>query len=105
MDVIVTEHAAKRTKNRVGLSKKLADKNAAKALECGITHADTKGALKRYLDKLYLSARKANNLRIYHHHVYLFHDNTLITIMDLPNQFKRLVDEIQKQKEDSGEDC
>lgn len=41
-EVVVTEHSVKRTKDRLGLSKKLADKNVQKALEFGITHSDAK---------------------------------------------------------------
>ena len=102
-EVVVTEHSVKRTKDRLGLSKKLADKNAQKALEFGITHADTKSSLRRFLDKLYLSNGTANNMRVYHHHVYLFRGNKLITIIDLPQKLCKLADQIQKQK-DGGQD-
>lgn len=54
-DVVMTNHSVKRTKERIGLSKKIADKNAQRALEYGITHSEAKGGLCRYLDKLYLS--------------------------------------------------
>lgn len=32
-DVVMTNHSVKRTKERIGLSKKIADKNAQRALE------------------------------------------------------------------------
>ena len=97
-NVIMTNHSIKRTKDRVGLSKKIADKNAQKALEFGITHAECKAGLKRYLDGLYLSNGNANNMRIYHRHVYLFRDNRLITILPLPHKFYDLADKLQVQK-------
>lgn len=59
-DVVMTNHSVKRTKERIGLSKKIADKNAQRALEYGITHSEAKGGLCRYLDKLYLSNGNAN---------------------------------------------
>ena len=102
-DVNVTKHSVKRTKDRVGLSKKLTKKNAQKAFEYGITHADTKAGLKRYLDKLYLSSNgSGNNVRIYHRYVYVFHDSTLITILPLPTKFYALADKLQKQKVDQS---
>lgn len=98
-DVVMTKHSIKRTKDRVGLSKKIADKNAQKALEHGITHADAKSGLKRFLDKLYLSNGNANNVRVYHHYIYLFRDNRLITIISLPHKLHSVADQIQKQKD------
>ena len=102
-EVVVTENSVKRTKDRLGLSKKLADKNAQKALEFGITHSDAKSSLRKFLDKLYLSNGNANNMRVYHHHVYLFRVYKLITIIDLPQNLCKLADQIQKQK-DGGRD-
>lgn len=98
-DVIMTEHSVQRTKDRVGLSKKIANKNAQKALEFGITHSESKGGLRRYLDKLYLSNGNANNVRVYHRYVYLFRDNRLITVMNLPRKFFDIADQVQRQKD------
>jgi hypothetical protein len=60
----------------------------------GIEHKDTVGRLNRYLSKLYFTERKANNIRIYGEHIYLFHDSTLITVLLLPNIFKKHVHSI-----------
>ena len=102
-DVVMTNHSIKRTKERVGLSKKIADKNAQKALEYGITHSECKAGLRRYLDKLYLSNNNANNVRIYHRFVYMFRDNRLITILPLPHKFYDLADKLQRQKDNEAE--
>lgn len=100
-DVNITKHSVKRTKDRVGLSKKLTEKNAQKALEYGITHAEAKAGLKRFMDKLYLTNNNGNNMRIYHRYVYVFRNNTLITILPLPTKFYDLADKLQKQKDES----
>ena len=97
-NVVMTNHSIQRTKERVGLSKKIADKNAQKALEYGITHSECKAGLCRYLDKLYLSNGNANNVRIYHRYVYMFRDNKLLTILSLPRKFYDLADKLQQQK-------
>ena len=49
----LTDHAVQRTKERVGLPKRSAEKNAQKALENGIRHCETKGSLNRYITALY----------------------------------------------------
>lgn len=101
MEAIVTNHAKQRTKDRLGVSKKIADKIALKALENGITHSLAKGNLKSYLDKLYLTHRNANNLRVYNRKVYLFNKSVLITVINLPNNLIKAADKIQKNMKTS----
>lgn len=95
----ITYHGEQRIKDRVGISKKIADKVADKALQFGIRHCEVSGELKRFLDKIYLSYKKSNNTRIYNQKVYLFNGVTLITVLDLPNKFFKVVEKIKKQKE------
>lgn len=95
-EAIVTNHAKQRTKERLGLSKKIADKVAAKALEHGVSHSSAKGNLKHYLDKLYLKHKTANNLRVYNRKVYIFNGNILITVINLPNSLIKTADKLQK---------
>lgn len=101
MSVKVTHHGQERTKDRIGVSKKIADRVAEKALEQGIKHGDVKmGNLKRYLDGLYLSHRSANNMRIYNHKVFVFNNETLITILNLPNNLCKVVDKMNNKKKE-----
>lgn len=102
MDVEITRHSTERIKSRVGISKKIAEKNAQKAFECGITHAETKGGLHRYIDKLFFS-HKANNIKIYHRYVYIFYDNKLVTVFLLPSKYNDVADKLQRQKEQNNE--
>lgn len=97
-EVVVTDHGRKRVKNRLGLSKKIAEKNAEKALQFGITHSETGGKLHRHLDGIYLLNYKPNNMRVYNHSIYLFRGNTLITVLPLPNRFCTYADKLQKRK-------
>ena len=100
----VTRHATKRTKDRVGLSKKIAGKNAEKAFNYGLKHSETKGNLNKYITKLYFSKNNnANNIRVYHEYIYIFNDETLITILELPNNLKALAIKLQKEKEKKEE--
>lgn len=96
--VVLTDHSEQRIKDRLGLSKKIADKNAQKALDKGLTHAETKGSLRRFIDAIYLREKKANNIRIYNRKVYLFKDVVLITVLNLPNKYSSVADKLQKAK-------
>ena len=97
--LIITDHAADRFRERTGLPKRLVTKTAQKALEQGITAADTVGQLRRYLDGLYLAHRSANNIRAYCGRVYIFHFDTLITVYDLPNNLRKQAEKAQRRKQ------
>lgn len=87
----VSRHGYLRSKERIGLNKRATDKIVLKALEYGISHKEVGGTLSRYFDFLYLSHGKGNNIRIYAERVFIFDDEFLITVFNLPNEFKKLV--------------
>jgi len=94
----VTNHAVKRTKERVGLPKRLTCKNADRAFEKGLRLGDTSGSLHRYIVSLYKSHENANNVRIYCNNVYIFHNATLITIFPLPQKYRKTADKLRREK-------
>ena len=95
--VIVTDHARDRTKERVGLPKRVVEKNAEKAFDEGLKHSDLSGSIKRFVDGLYLQYGKANNIRIYCGNVYLFRNNVLVTVMPLPGKYRKTAMELSKK--------
>jgi len=97
MNPIVTKHAKEKIKERAGLSKKISEKVAKKALNHGIKHSEISGRLKKYLDKLYLQHENANGMRIYNNKVFLFHGSVLITVINLPHQFIKQVVKLQQK--------
>ena len=99
--MVITDHAEGRFKERVGLPKRLATKNAAAALERGVTHGETSGRLRRYFDKLYHFNETANNIRVYCGNVYIFHFDTLITVYPLPHDLRKIAEKIQRNKRNS----
>lgn len=99
----VTNHAARRTKERLGLPKKLSHKNAENALRYGIRHSDTSGSLNRYISALYWKHETANNVRIYCNNVYIFHGETLITIFPLPQKYRKTAARISRKTTERGE--
>ena len=95
----VSDHAKKRIKERCGLPKKAIEKNALLALDAGITHSESKGRLKKYMDYLYLSHKQGGKLRIYGNHVYIFtNQDNLITVIPLPNEYRNAVSKIMTRK-------
>ena len=85
----VTRHANKRTRKRVGIPQKAVYRNARSALERGLGYAEAKGGLKRYIGWLYSSYNgAANNIRIYNNYVYIFRDDVLITVLNLPPEHR-----------------
>lgn len=94
----ITEHASERLKERNGLTKSSQDRITEKVLRNGIRHGDTSGQLKRWVDRLYLTGKRANNIRLYGDKAYLFRDATLITVLQIPNRLQPAVNKISKRK-------
>ena len=85
----VTKHAETRMKERCGFNKHSSERMAKKAFEDGVTHAQTKGRLNRWITKLYFKNRSANNIRLYGDNAYIFCETTLVTVIPIPNELKR----------------
>lgn len=96
--MVVTNHAKQRAKERCGINKKSTERIANKALENGIKHYECNGCLKKWVDKQYLSYGKANNIRLYGNNAYLFHNEILITILQIPNNLIKNVKQIKERK-------
>lgn len=97
--MVVTNHAKKRMKKRVGTSCKNYDKIAQKAIDDGIRHEETKGNLCKWLDKLFLSHGVGANMRIYHQKVFIFtKEYVLVTVIDVPSNLLNAVNKISKRK-------
>lgn len=88
----ITEHAKQRMKERCGFSKKTAERMAKKAFYDGITHAQTKGKLNKWITYLYFQHEKANNIRIYGGFCYVFCGETLVTVIPVPANLKHLIE-------------
>ena len=97
-NISVSRHGRKRTKDRVGLSKGLAEKNAERAFKDGLKHGELKGNLYKYVTSLYFKHETANNIRVFHRNVYIFCDSTLVTIFPLPGNLVPLADKLEKRK-------
>lgn len=103
MSTRVTRHADKRMRKRIGINRSAVERMARKAMTEGYTRHDFSGSLRRYLDSLYYYNCSANNIRVWSEKVWIFSDNTLITVLDLPQRYKNRANGIAK-KEDADAD-
>ena len=94
----VTEHAKARIKERHGGKNSSLEKIAATALANGITHSETAGSLKRDLDKLFFKREVANNLRIWGDKVFIFQNEKLITVVQLPHKYMKICAQIKGKR-------
>ena len=92
----VSKHAKDRLKERCGLNKKSHDRIAAKALLEGITHSQTKGHLNKRITSLYFKNKNANNIRLFGDKAYIFCDEILVTIIQIPANLTKEVTRIKK---------
>jgi len=92
-------------KQRCGLPKKALERNVRKALESGISHNDCTGDLRRYLDWTYRVRKNADNIKLYGNHMYLFKHEKLVTVIQLPNNFKGQLKKLVKRQQGSQSDC
>lgn len=95
----VTKHGTRRLKERLGAGKKTCKAVAKHALERGICHNETTGKLLSFMDYIYLAKQTANNQRIYAEKVFVFHNETLITVIPLPRKFVPAVKKIKEKRE------
>jgi hypothetical protein len=90
-EVTITKHAYDRAKERLGWKKATLKRMVDRVLEEGVTHKETNGQLRKYLNHLYRQKGKANNMRIYGDVIFVFHGKTLITIFKLPTELIKYV--------------
>ena len=97
MEITISKHAEMRMKERCGANKRSTQKIAEKAFKTGFTHSQTKGNLRKWVTSLYFNNKSANNIRLYGDKAYIFTDEKLITVLQIPsnlrNDMRSLVDE------------
>lgn len=96
--MIVTKHAKERMKERCGLKEKSVDRMAKIAYEKGLRHGDLTGNLKKWVDSLYFYDRRANQIRLYGDKAYIFHNEKLITVIQIPHNLVKEVVRINRKE-------
>lgn len=97
---ILTKHASMRMTQRCGVQKKAQSKILRRIIRHGVTHAETSESvnLKRWVDGLYLSQRKPNKILLYGNGAYLFKDEVLITVINIPDNLQAEVNRLRGLK-------
>lgn len=98
----ITDHGFERMEQRLGLPKRAVERTAKIVWEQGFEHKDFKGRLKKYLDWVFLSHKKASALKIYSEHIWLFtNQQVLISVWRVPKQFLKAVNKKVKHAEEA----
>lgn len=92
----ISNHARKRMKERCGFNRKAQDRMADKAFYEGITHKQTKGRLHKWVTSLFFKNCNANNIRLYGENAYIFCGETLVTVIPIPNNIKKNMEDMIK---------
>ncbi len=94
----ITDHAIQRAEERFGWKKDTLDRMAEKAWDKGVTRKHFSGQLRDWLDKRIEKFDSGHRTCIYGDAVFVFHGRVLVTILRLPNDFKRAVARADKKK-------
>lgn len=92
MNLKTTEHARIRLKERNGIPKSAIVRMTERVYTNGIKREDTKGRLRIYLDEQYdKNGGFGDELRVYGDYLYVFHEQTLITVFTVPQDIRKYI--------------
>ena len=94
----VTKHAKERMKRRCGLNEKSSERLARIVYEKGLRHGDLTGNLKKWVDKQYFYNKAANQIRLYGDKAYIFQNEKLITVIQVPHNLVKEVTKLERRK-------
>lgn len=98
--MIITRHARKRIKERMGLPKKAIHRHMYKVIQSGIHQDQMIGRLREYAILVIESHdNNCNSTLLYGHHLFLFNDSVLVTVLDVPTELKELATLLQKNND------
>lgn len=86
--VILTRHSKRRANQRVGITKNQMSTIVGRAFTDGISHIEASNDLENWMNAEYLKHKTANNCKYYANHLYIFHNRTLITVINAPTNFE-----------------
>jgi hypothetical protein len=97
-ELIISQHAYERAKERLGWSPSVLDKMALKAFTEGLKHSQTKGHLHKYITKQWFKYKHANNARVYGENIFYFSNNVLATVYQVPQDLRKYIKISQKHE-------
>lgn len=102
----VTLHGRRRIGQRVGSGKSRykTDRKAALAFENGYKRSELKGALRYFVDGLYVAHHHGDNIRVYSGHVWIFEGEYLITVINIPGKLQKNIKQYIIKEQDNKND-
>lgn len=82
--IIISEHAKKRSKSRANFKGNNLLHMAKKAYFKGLGFTNARGKILEFIKQKYHTEYRANNIKVYGRFVYIFRNNVLLTVIDLP---------------------
>jgi hypothetical protein len=79
----VTTHGKNRMKERCGIPKRAAERNAQRAYDKGTTYDNTHGKLREYIDRR-SDTTSITDIRVWDGNIYVFYGETLLTVYPIP---------------------
>lgn len=96
--MVVTNHAYKRSLERSGLNRKATERMLNKIWSDGISAEETTGKIKHWLDTVQdRSLNDLSKILLYGDKAYLFHDDILITVLQVPAVCMKTLNSIRKK--------
>ena len=95
--IVVSVHGAQRIRERLGLPRSAIQRIANRAYVDGIPRTSIRGSLRAFLDSIARHEDVVSEVRVHAYNVYIFRDNTLVTIVPLPVKYKKTIDHIKEE--------
>ena len=94
-----SKHAQQRSKERNGWNVKATERMIPRILEKGIRHSQTKGNLHKWMSGLYERYKvKGTDIRIYGDKAYVFRNECLVTVLQVPNNILKHKDSLIREE-------
>ena len=87
--MLITAHAYMRAKERLGWKKCTLKRMSEKVFTLGRTRSEYSGLFRTYLDTIFYNGNGDRNIIVYGVAVFVFIDDKLITVFNIPNNKKK----------------
>lgn len=85
----ITKHSKKRVRKRLGINMCGVEKISENAFKYGIKRENLSGSLRRYVDLFYFNHNRIATMIVYYEHVFIFVNNTFVTVYLLPAKYRQ----------------
>ena len=87
--LVISSHAYKRARQRNRWSRNALNRMTVLAYTCGIRRHELKGRLRHFTDDLLEGSKKKPQIRIYGEVLYIFRNQTLVTLYHIPSDLRK----------------